>query len=547
MCASLVVAAFAPAQTALTEVQIANLTVLGKVWGFLKYHHPAVTGGDRDWDRDLLQIVPGVLAAPDRASADEAMFRWLTDLGAISECLRCGPLLPKDAVLFPYLGWLNDKALLGSALSDLLQSIYRNRVPLQQWYVSLAPRIRNPEFPHEAAYAAMGKDFGLQILAVFRFWNAIEYWYPYRDGIGAGWDDVLKEYIPKIGLAGSLQEYRRGVMALAARIDDSHEYVFAPLASRPPEGTCILPIGLRFVENQAVIAGVLDESAGLARGDTVAGIDGASVSGLVEQLRPWYSASNEPAQLRDIAFNLTRGACGPAKLRVRHGGEEKTLDVNRVPIGGIRARWIDAGQSHELAGPAFRMLSGNISYLKISSLKAVDVREYLLAAQSTKGLIVDLRGVPSEAIWEELFRSMRPTVFARIAVGDLSNPGAFEWQEKAPPPGVQAPRYPLKTVILVDELTQSNVEYAAMAFRSVPGVLLVGSTTAGADGNVSEIVLPGNIRVRFTGTGIFYPDGRPTQRIGIAPDVRVTPTVAGIAAGRDEVLEAAKRQFEVRP
>jgi hypothetical protein len=45
----------------------------------------------------------------------------------------------------------------------------------------------------------------------------------------------------------------------------------------------------------------------------------------------------------------------------------------------------------------------------------------------------------------------------------------------------------------------------------------------------------------FTGIGVFYPDKRPTQRIGIVPDVTVSPTIAGIRAGRDEVLEAAVR------
>src|SRR5580658_9077537 len=77
VCAYFVVAAFCPAQVAeqkqldssgikvdaLTAVQIASLTTLGKVWGFLKYHHPAVTAGDRDWDRDLFQIMPRILAA----------------------------------------------------------------------------------------------------------------------------------------------------------------------------------------------------------------------------------------------------------------------------------------------------------------------------------------------------------------------------------------------------------------------------------------------------------------------------------------------------
>jgi C-terminal processing protease CtpA/Prc len=47
----------------------------------------------------------------------------------------------------------------------------------------------------------------------------------------------------------------------------------------------------------------------------------------------------------------------------------------------------------------------------------------------------------------------------------------------------------------------------------------------------------------ITGLGVFYPNGAPTQRVGIHADVEVRPTVAGIRAGRDEVLEAAIRQI----
>ena len=66
-----------------------------------------------------------------------------------------------------------------------------------------------------------------------------------------------------------------------------------------------------------------------------------------------------------------------------------------MPIGGIRERWIEAGGSHELAGPAFRMLSDTVGYLKISPLMLANVREYASAAQRAKGLIVDLRGAPT--------------------------------------------------------------------------------------------------------------------------------------------------------
>ncbi len=78
-----------------------------------------------------------------------------------------------------------------------------------------------------------------------------------------------------------------------------------------------------------------------------------------------------------------------------------------------------------------------------------------------------------------------------------------------------------------------------MAFRVAPQAVVIGSTTAGADGNVSEIVLPGGIRTLISGIGVYYPDGRETQRIGIVPDIIKRPTIQGIKEGRDELLEKA--------
>ena len=82
-----------------------------------------------------------------------------------------------------------------------------------------------------------------------------------------------------------------------------------------------------------------------------------------------------------------------------------------------------------------------------------------------------------------------------------------------------------------------------MAFRSAHESLVVGSTTAGADGNVSHFVLPGELGSMISGIGVFYPNKAATQRIGIVPNVIVNPTIAGIRAGRDEVLEEALRQI----
>ena len=48
----------------------------------------------------------------------------------------------------------------------------------------------------------------------------------------------------------------------------------------------------------------------------------------------------------------------------------------------------------------------------------------------------------------------------------------------------------------------------------------------------------------ITGHDVRFPDDSQLQRRGIQPDIRVSPTIAGIRAGRDEVLERALRFLE---
>jgi C-terminal processing protease CtpA/Prc len=43
----------------------------------------------------------------------------------------------------------------------------------------------------------------------------------------------------------------------------------------------------------------------------------------------------------------------------------------------------------------------------------------------------------------------------------------------------------------------------------------------------------------ISGIGVYYPDGKETQRIGIVPDIEVKPTIKGFRQGRDELLERA--------
>jgi len=531
----------------LSKTQIDNLASLGKVWGFLKYHHPIIASGQHHWDYDLFRLLPQVLSSADQASANAAAHKWIAALGALNECTACASLNETDLYMKPKLEWISDEKLLGTDLSRDLQRIHRNRPAAGNgFYVSLAPNVGNPVFDHEPAYPGIKlPDAGFQILALYRFWNIIEYWYPYRDIVGENWDNVLTEFIPRIALAKTADSYQREFMAFIAKVHDTHANLWSSLQVRPPVGDCQLPVVVRFVENSAVVSGysqaVAGPATGLKIGDVILDIDGTPVSQLVESWSPYYAASNDPTRLRDIAHSMTRGNCGPSILRVRRESQTLTLTTPRVPPGASDSQ---AGRTHDLPGETFRKLSNDVGYLKLSSVKAADAARYIESANTTKGLIIDIRNYPSEFVVFALGSLLvdKPTEFVRFTVGDLSNPGAFHWH---PPlsliPG--QPHYTGKIVILIDETTLSQAEYTTMAFRSAAGAIVVGSTTAGADGNVSAIPLPGGFRAMISGIGVFYPDRKPTQRIGIVPNVEIRPTVAGIRAGRDEVLEEALRQI----
>ncbi|HEX7077588.1 MAG TPA: S41 family peptidase [Candidatus Eisenbacteria bacterium] len=535
---------------ALTPAQVENVALLGKVWGFLKYHHPAVVAGKRHWDYDLFRALPAVLAARDRAAGQKALAAWVERIGEAPPCGSCVGA-PKGRPILPPLAWLSDRKLLGADLSRRLLAIYARRPNVdEQFYVAKVDGIGNPDFTNEPDYASLKEpDAGYRLLSLFRFWNIIEYWSPYRDVLEEDWDGVLREFVPRLAAAKTRDDYAAAMMALIARAHDTHANLWGSLDVRPPRGRAQAPARVRFVEGRAVVTGythpTLGPSSGLRLGDVIRAIDGVPVDSLVARWRPMYAASNEAARLRDMAGSLTRGQAGPIRLSLERDGSTLDVDATRVPLDSLDVK---SGWTHDLPGPTCRRLSDEVAYLKLSSVKTGEASAYLRDAAGARCLVIDIRNYPSAFMVFELGQHLvsAPTPFVRFTSGDTENPGAFDW---GPPLSLtpEEPHFDGGVAILVDEVTQSSAEYTTMAFRARPGTVVVGSTTAGADGNVSRIPLPGGLRTMISGIGVFYPDHRPTQRVGIVPDVVVRPTIAGVKAGRDEVLEAAVERVLGRP
>ena len=137
----------------LTAAQVGNLVLLGKVWGFLKYHHPAVVAGTRHWDYDLFRVLPAVCAARDDVAGRKVLAAWVASLGEVPPCDSCVKA-PGARPVLPPLGWLSDRRRLGADLSARLSTVYARRPGLkEQFYISLVPGVGNPSFNHESAYA----------------------------------------------------------------------------------------------------------------------------------------------------------------------------------------------------------------------------------------------------------------------------------------------------------------------------------------------------------------------------------------------------------
>jgi C-terminal processing protease CtpA/Prc len=334
-----------------------------------------------------------------------------------------------------------------------------------------------------------------------------------------------------------------------AKINDTHANLWTSIAARPPLGACYLPVDVRFVEGLPIVlrhtSPTAGPASGLLPGDVIQQLDGVAISDLVAQWTPLYADSNQAARMRDIGQYLTRGACGQTSVVVERNGQTVPLTPTRIASSALD---FSATYTHDRPGDAFQMLSPDVAYLKLSSVKSADAARYIQAAAGTKGLIIDIRNYPSEFVVFTLgsLLARDPVNFVRFTKGDLTNPGAFYWTS---PVGLtpQQPHYSGRVVILVDEVTQSQAEYTTMAFRTAPGAIVIGTTTAGADGDVSTIPLPGGLSSYISGIGVFYPDGTLTQRIGIIPDLVVTPTIAGIRAGKDELLDAAIRHITWQP
>ncbi len=528
----------------LSNNKIEDIKTIGLIWGFLKYYHPNIAKGEYNWDYELFRMMPEALKMKSSKERDAVLVKWIDRLGTF-EVKSKQKEIKNQIKMMPDLEWITNSGL-STELVEKLQRVKMAERSSNNYYIGLTNGVGNPVFKNERSYSSMKyPDAGFRLLSLFRYWNIIQYYFPYKNLIGEDWKNVLTEFIPSFINAKNELEYKLAALELIGRVHDTHaninrgDYVVLNYF-----GKRSLPVEVKFIEGKLIVTNLFNSESGtetgLNKGDIIKSITGRQVEEIVKEKLRQYPASNFPTQLRNLSFDILRTNDSIIKVGFINNGKSHEAMVRSVPIEQLQTEKLKLAKLYP-ADTCFRYITSDIAYLYPGKIKNEYLPEIMKSVQNSKGLIIDFRCYPDDFIVFTLSSYLMPqsTDFVEFSNGNIETPGLFTIREGMKVGKENKDYYKGKVVILVNEMTQSSAEYHTMAFRVAPGAVVIGSTTAGADGNVSFFTLPGDIKTLISGIGVYYPDGKETQRVGIVPDIEVKPTIKGIIENRDEVLEKA--------
>jgi len=529
-----------------------SLVALGQLWGFLKYHHPAVAKGDYDWDAELVKLIPKILEAKNDSIWEKLLDKWVDSLPPIPE--NPNKKLPDlEIKMKPDYGELFNKEYFLPETIEKIKYILNNAVVSSNHYVSVDMKQEGRIFiTNELSYSEMlYPDLPYRLLALFRYWNIVNYFFPYRELYDQKWSTVLADMLPEFVNAKNQEDYIFACMKLVTKIDDSHGFLYPDLKT----GLLQAPIEVQFVEGLLVVTKFTGVDKYVKEkieiGDVITSIDGEPVEDIVKRMLPYTPASNYIIKLREISSKiLTRNSNTVTIVFQRNGKSSKII----IPC--YDSRLLNNTYYYNNPQPdkeGFRIIENNIGYVLPSNCKPEDLEIGIKKVlNETKGVIIDMRCYPNYHFTAQMFSShfnLDSIPCMKSGYTNVFYPGyVFITKEEYYAPNkwfyqydrIPKSKYTKKVVVIVNEYTQSQAESHVIVYQTAPNAIVIGSTTAGADGNVTNnFNLPGNIGTRMTSTSVYYPDGSDLQRAGVKIDEIIKPTIAGIKAGRDELLERA--------
>lgn len=534
---------FAAAEKPLTANQVTSLAVLGKTWGFFKYYHPNVAKGQYNWDHVLINKIPVFLSAGNPQEVSDRLLNWLNELGQVNPCPTCDNTLTGRLSYNLDTAWITNSGFTPEVISKL-QFILANRSQGENYYAGYG-KFKQFSVANEAAYYKQEFQYpspAYRLLTLFRYWNIVNYFSPYKYITTQKWDHVLTQFIPEFYAAKDTLQYHVSIIKLIAALGDGHCATnnWSTQLKQLSGNYDHIPFRCSIIENKAVVTLITNDSLcklqGIALNDVIVSVDGETVEERVKRYLPYvFNASNHDARLQSVCNSyLFAGHTGTCDItRLTPGGKKQKLTIKRYTKETPYAPPVT---------PTWKILPDNIGYINMGLLLQKDAKAVIDSLFATKGIIIDLRNYPN-GTWHLIAPRLtsKKFIMPRLAYPDPGYPGLYKYYpdvigEPNPNP------YKGKVILLVNVFSKSHSEYSAMGLQEATKTITIGSTTAGADGNLADhIPLPGGIITRFSGLGVYYTDGTVAQKTGVKIDIVCKPTIKGIQQGKDELLEKAMR------
>jgi carboxyl-terminal processing protease len=527
-------------QNHLSETE--RLYSLCKVWGYLKYYHPGIAKGKIDWDEELIQKIPQVDSLSTMEEINAFYLEWINSLGQIKGCSECGNFKNENAGYNFDLSWIENETLFTKEVGEKLRLIEKNRTKKRHHYFTTRKSgnvlFKNPRSKKVEVFPS----YEVRLADVFSFWNSIEYFFPYKYVMDENWDSILIASIPKIKYAADSVEYHNAYLKILQAVNDGHISNPSPVLRNSVLGYGRYAFKVDIIDSNVIVSRfyqpIHSSSGEICIGDIILEINGVEVKKIIKKKSDYTLGSNDIAHLNYLSRMILKNEYTTPPIshvgvfKVQRG-DSVFIDTVPMDYTKIKPRMPDSLK--------YYIIGDNIGYVNLNEVYPKDVDEMMKSLMKTNAIIFDDRGYPNLTLFKiaEYLNDERKD-FAKFTLPDEYYPGKFVWAPRMSACGKKNDvKYEGKVIILVNEMTQSHAEFTCMCFQTHPNSVTVGSQTAGADGNVSQVYLMGGRTTYMSGIGVYYPDGTPTQRVGVKIDVEVKPSIEGLQKGRDEVLEKA--------
>jgi C-terminal processing protease CtpA/Prc len=371
-----------------------------------------------------------------------------------------------------------------------------------------------------------GNDRATRLAAAIEAWNLAQHFFPYFHVVHTDWAAQLPIALREAANDRDADAFGATMQRMMAALHDGHAH-----ADNGVSRIYVLPFDWEWTAENAMV--VTDVDAGVQnvhRGDIVEAIGGRSIGALLRQGEPFVSAANEASRRYYTLLSEVAQASTQSVALTLRGAD------------GVHHEYVTPVLRPPSQKPVIAELGHGIFYVDLTRLTDDQLTQNMQLLIDARGIVIDVRGYPTGAAISLLRHLVRDTVRSDLFQTPtyyLPNREGVTYQDNRWDVGALAPRIDSPVVFMTDA---NAISYG----ESIMGVVeneqlgpIVGAATAGTNGDIVTATLVGGMAIRFTGLVARRPDGLNRHGIGIRPTIPVQPTIAGIRAGRDEVLDVA--------